>query len=233
MQESEANPARRPLTRDELQAVFDRADEEVSRRRDAGRKGAIAAYHDATMLKVAHGWGRRANEAVMLEVHDFYRNPKVPIFDGFGFLRVRSGKASRGSPPKPRAVATVMPWAVDAVRDYLDNVLPMMRGATSTRALWLSERGARVGKRALGDRFAQYRDELGLDRALTPHCLRHSYATHLIEDGHDPMFVQRQLGHAYQSTTGIYTHVSAEFANRILRDALDRVPHLLSLKGTP
>jgi len=233
VQGSEANPARRPLTRDELQAVFDRADEEVDRRLDAGRKGAIAAYRDATMLKVAYGWGLRANEAVMLEVHDFYRNPKVPIFDDFGFLRVRFGKASRGSPPKPRAVATVMPWAVDAVRDYLDNVLPMMRGATSTCSLWLSERGERVGKRALGDRFAQYRDELGLDRSLTPHCLRHSYATHLIEDGHDPTFVQRQLGHAYQSTTGIYTHVSAEFANRILQDALDRVPQFDTMKGTP
>ena len=233
VQDSEANPARRPLTRDELQALFDRADDEVGHRLDAGRKGAVAAYRDATMLKVTYGWGLRANEAVMLEVHDFYRNSKVPIFDDFGFLRVRFGKASRGSPPKPRAVATVMPWTVDAVRDYLTNVLPLMPGSTSTRALWLSERGDRVGKRALGDRFAQYRDELGLDRALTPHCLRHSYATHLIEDGHDALFVQRQLGHAYQSTTGIYTHVSAEFANRILREALERVPQLSTLKETP
>lgn len=233
VQDTEGDPARRPLTRDELQALFDRADEEVGRRLDDGRKGAVAAYRDAIMLKVAYGWGLRANETVMLEVHDFYRNPKVPLFENFGFLRVRHGKASRGSPPKPRAVATVMPWTVDAVRDFLENVRPLMRGADGRRTMWLSERGDRVGKRVLGDRFAQYRDELGLDRALSPHCLRHSYATHLTEDGHDPLFVQRQLGHAYQSTTGIYTHVSTEFANRMMQDALDRLPQLDALRGTP
>jgi site-specific recombinase XerD len=69
------------------------------------------------------------------------------------------------------------------------------------------------------------RDELELDPRLIPHCLRHSHATHLIEGGHDPVFV-RQLGHAYQSTTGIYTHVSEEFANRLLKEALSRVPAL-------
>ena len=229
VQDYEGDPRRRPLTRRELQRLFDRADREVGARLAGKRKGAGSAYRDATLLKVLYGWGLRAREALMLDIVDFYRNPKLPDFGDYGFLRVRYGKASRGSPPKPRTIATVMPWTVDAVADYVDNVLPLMR-VDSEPALWWSERGTRLGQRSLNDRFAELRDELGMDPRLTPHCLRHSYATHLIEDGHDPVFVQRQLGHAYQSTTGIYTHVSEEFANRLLKDALARVPALTTMK---
>ncbi len=229
LQEYEGDPRRRPLTRRELQLLFDRADAEVDTRLAVGRKGAAAAYRDATLLKVVYAWGLRAREAIMLDTTDFYRNPKVPELEDFGFVRVRFGKASRGSPPKPRTVASVMPWAVDALRDYVENVLPLMRTPESA-ALWFSERSRRLGVRSLSDRFALYRDDLGLDTALSPHCLRHSFATHLIEDGHDPVFVQRQLGHAYQSTTGIYTHVSEDFANALLQEALGRVPQFADLK---
>lgn len=220
VQDYEGDPRRRPLTRSELQLLFDRADDEVEARVSTGRKGAASAYRDATLLKVIYSWGLRAREALMLDTVDFYANPKLPAFNDFGFLRVRYGKASRGSPPKPRTVASVLPWAVAAVEDYVRNVLPLVRTGTAS-AMWISERGTRLGTRSLNDKFAQLRDDIGLDFRLTPHCLRHSYATHLIEDGHDPVFVQRQLGHAYQSTTGIYTHVSAEFANRMLASALD------------
>ena len=54
------------------------------------------------------------------------------------------------------------------------------------------------------------------------HCLRHSYVSHLIEDGVDPLFVQQQVGHCYASTTALYTSVSSDFRNRALRAALDR-----------
>ena len=53
------------------------------------------------------------------------------------------------------------------------------------------------------------------------HCLRHSYATHLIEDGYDPLFVQQQVGHSHASTTALYTSVSSDFRTRTLRRALD------------
>ena len=70
-------------------------------------------------------------------------------------------------------------------------------------------------------RFAEYRDDLGFDAALHPHCLRHSYVTHLIEDGFDPLFVQQQVGHRWGSTTALYTGVSGDYRNRTLRRALD------------
>ena len=56
---------------------------------------------------------------------------------------------------------------------------------------------------------------------LVPHCLRHSRVTHQIEDGVDPVFVQRQVGHRYQSTTAIYSGVSGDFMNTMMRKALD------------
>lgn len=88
-----------------------------------------------------------------------------------------------------------------------------MRYSTG-RALWPSERGLRIGLQRLDSRFAAYRDAVGLDPALEFHSLRRSYITHLIEDGHDPLFVQHQVGHDHASTTAIYTCVSSDFRAR-------------------
>jgi site-specific recombinase XerD len=222
LQDYEGRPGRRPLTRGELQRIFDRADAAVEECLKSRRKGALPAYRDATLLKVAYAWGLRANEAVHLDVTDFYANPHVPEFGRHGILQVRHGKAPRGSAPKRRPVVSLHAWAVDAVQDYIDNIWPVTR-AEGSNALWLTERGTRLKPRELLDCFARLRDELGLDRDLSPHCLRHSYVTHLVEDGVDPTFVQQQVGHAYQSTTAIYTAVSGDFANKMMRQALKKV----------
>lgn len=75
--------------------------------------------------------------------------------------------------------------------------------------LWPTERQGRIRLAHIDDRFADWRDELGLDPVLHPHCLRHSYVTHLIEDGFDPLFVQQQVGHRWGSTTALYTECRA------------------------
>ena len=62
----------------------------------------------------------------------------------------------------------------------------------------------------------------GLPAGLSVHCLRHSYISHLTEDGADPLFVQQQAGHSWASTTAVYTTVGADARNRMLRSALDR-----------
>ena len=114
-----------------------------------------------------------------------------------------------------------MPWAVEAVQEYLAEVRPAY-GASATSALWLTERGGRISTRHINERFAAYRDALGLPVELTPHCLRHSYVSHLVEDGVDPLFVQQQVGHSWASTTAIYTSVSSDYKNKVLRQALAR-----------
>ena len=67
-------------------------------------------------------------------------------------------------------------------------------------AVWLTERAARISARQVDDRFAQFRALAGLPAELSVHCLRHSYVSHLIEDGVDPLFVQQQVGHSWAST---------------------------------
>jgi len=217
----EGRPERRPFARAELQAFFDFADERVAAVRQRGRKGWLAAFRDATLFKVTYAWGLRRREAAMLDVADFSANPAAPELGGFGTLAVRYGKAMRSSPPRRRQVATVMPWAAEAVAEYLAEVRPRY-GLPGHPALWLTERGERISVRHLDERFAAYRDAAGLPGFLTPHCLRHSYVSHLIEDGADPVFVQHQVGHSWASTTAGYTSVGADHANRMLRAALDR-----------
>lgn len=219
--EFEARPGNRPLTRQELQAVFDFADEQVDRARRLGRKGWVAAFRDAALFKVIYAWGLRRREAARLDVTDFSANAAAPEFGRYGTLLVRYGKASRGGPPKRRSVLTVMPWAVEIVEQYLHEVRPLYDPGGHP-ALWLTERGQRLGVDRVSERFAQYRDALGLPSELGPHCLRHSFITHLIEDGFDQLFVQQQVGHTWGSTTALYTGVSGDFKNRTLRAALDR-----------
>ena len=216
----EGRPGRRPFTRLELQTLFDFADERVVVVRRRGRKGWLAAFRDATLFKVTYAWGLRRREAAMLDVADFTANPAAPELGRFGSLAVRYGKAMRGSPPRRRTVATVMPWAAEVVDEYLSEVRPAY-SMDGHPALWLTERGGRISVRQVDERFAAYRDAAGLASELTPHCLRHSYVSHLVEDGVDPLFVQQQVGHSWASTTAGYTSVSGDFKNRMLRAALD------------
>ena len=113
-----------------------------------------------------------------------------------------------------------MGWAAESVAEWVDEVRPNYAAAGTT--MWPTERRARIGTDALSHRFAEYRDAIGLDRSLGPHCLRHSYASHLLEDGFDHLFVQQQLGHSWGSTTAIYTSVGSDYKNTALRRALDR-----------
>ena len=219
--EHEGRPERRPLTRAELQAFFDAADGHVERAAGWRRKGWLAAFRDATLFKVVYGWGLRRREAAMLDVADFAPSPAAPEFGALGVCHVRYGKAMRGSPPRRRAVAAVMPWAVAALAQYIDEVRPRY-GAHAHPALWLTERGERISPRSVDERFAAWRKAAGLPRELSVHCLRHSYVSHLIEDGADPLFVQFQAGHSWASTTAAYTTVGQDARNRMLRAALAR-----------
>src|SRR5258708_15735034 len=128
----EGRPEARPFTREELQRFMDYADEQVDRAVRSGRKGALAAYRDATIFKVIYGWGLRRTETARLDVADFGRNPRAPRFGRYGTLNVRYGKAKRGQPPRRRNGLSVMGWAVEAVAHYVGGVRPRI-GAPATR----------------------------------------------------------------------------------------------------
>ena len=108
----------------------------------------------------------------MLDVTDCAANPAAPELGGLGICHVRYGKAMRGSPPRRRAVATVMPWAAESLAQYIGQVRPCY-GAGNHPALWLTERGGRISARQIDDRFAAWRAAAGLPDELSVHCLRH------------------------------------------------------------
>jgi site-specific recombinase XerD len=219
--EQEARPSRRPLTKVECQALFDAADARVEAVCVGEKKGFAPAFRDATMLKVVYAFGLRRRELVMLERCDLGPNPAAPEFGDFGVIHVRFAKASNGSPPRRRGVLTVMAWSVAVLSEWVDDVLVAWRPDAS--GLWPSERHERVSTDRVNAAFAACAADAGLPPGLSPHCLRHAYVSHLIEDGFDPLFVQQQVGHRSASTTAIYTAVSSDYRTRALRSALDKM----------
>lgn len=222
----DAVPAgRRAFTLQELQRLFDHLDDLVDREHADGSKRWLPAYRDSIAFKLCYAYGLRRRELTMLDVHDFGPNPHVPAYGAFGAVTIRWAKGTAGSGPRRRTVLTV---------PQFDWVVPMLQVWTSpghrdrfttaerSAAMWPSERRDRVMLGTLGDAFAAARDAAGLPRELGLHCLRHSYVTHLIEAGYDPTFVQTQVGHAYASTTSLYTSVSADFKHKTIQQMIAR-----------
>jgi integrase/recombinase XerC len=220
----EGRPGRRPLTYTELEQLFDYLDDRVERIAGSGRKGSLGALRDAQVFKTAYAFGLRRNELCRLDVADLRPNPHVREWGTYGSLHVRYGKAVRGGVPRRRTVLAVpeFDWAVAGLRQWVEQARPLFAVADHP-ALWVTERLTRVSLRYFDQRFAQLRAEVGLDKDLSLHCLRHSYVTHLVEFGYPERFVQEQVGHAYASTTALYTSVSNDFKNKTLQAALKRV----------
>ena len=193
----EGMPGRRPLDYDELDALFEVADARVEMLRRQGRKGALDALRDAQLLKTIYAWGLRRREALGLDMVDLRSNAKTPQWGRFGLVHVRHGKSSKGSIPKRRSVLSLpeFDWAIEGLRVYVEQVREKFSPGANP-GLWPSE--------------------------LTLHSLRHSYVTHLIELGYAEQFVQTQVGHAYASTTAIYTSVTDDYRNRVLAAAIDK-----------
>ncbi|MFF7897087.1 tyrosine-type recombinase/integrase [Streptomyces sp. NPDC007907] len=219
--EYEGDSERRPLTYDEVQALFDAADGRVEDIRARRRKGALAAMRDAVLLKTVYAYGLRRQEAVRLDLHDLRRNPKAPSYGRFGAIFIRYGKSSKGGPPKRRTVFTVpeFDWVVELLDHYIEEIRPLASPGKHP-ALWITERLSRISMRRLDEAFETARTMAGLPTELNLHCLRHSYVTHLIEFDYPERFVQDQVGHEYASTTAIYSGVSDEYRNRLVQRSL-------------
>jgi integrase/recombinase XerD len=171
---------------------------------------------DRAVLEVLYGTGVRISELVGLSLADL-------DLDG-ALLRV-FGKGS-----KERAVPVGRP-ARRALESWLD---PGGRGAVEperwarrgdAEAVFLNARGGRLTRAGAWLVVKKYGDRVGLGPKLTPHVLRHSYATHLLDHGADIRAVQELLGHASISTTQVYTRVSSERLSQVYREAHPRAGH--------
>jgi integrase/recombinase XerC len=112
---------------------------------------------------------------------------------------------------KRERLALLGPQAVDAVRLWLDQRAALAGPrAAKQPALFLNHRGSRLTSRSVGRLLEKYLAQAGLDPRTSPHTLRHSFATHLLDAGADIRSVQELLGHRSLGTTQIYTHVSTQ-----------------------
>jgi integrase/recombinase XerD len=148
---------------------------------------------DAAMLETLYATGLRVSELIALTLDDVN-------LDG-GYLRA-SGKGRKQRLVPMGEVATAQ------LREYRDQHRRHFVKQPSERALFLSNRGKPMTRQAFWKLLRRYAAAAGIDRHLSPHTLRHSFATHLLEGGADLRAVQAMLGHVDISTTQIYTHVS-------------------------
>lgn len=148
---------------------------------------------DRAMMEVIYATGLRVSELCHLTINDWWHDPP----------RVRClGKGS-----KERYVPMghlALEWLVR----YLEHVRPALACVRSEDYLFLNRRGASLSRQGFWKILKQYGVQAGIDKTLTPHTIRHSFATHLLENGADLRAVQEMLGHQDISTTQIYTHVS-------------------------
>ena len=166
VQDNEQNPEKRPFTKQELQDFFDHADDQVTLIASAKKKGWLPTYRDAVMFKVAYSYGVRFNELRHLQTVDFSRNPHAPEFGRYGVVKVRYGKAKKGSPPKRRTVLTVFDWTPDIITDWLTHGQPYLDDGID---LFPSERGSLVAENTLLRRFRRYCNDLELSGGLDLH----------------------------------------------------------------
>ncbi|ALX05427.1 site-specific tyrosine recombinase XerD [Aeromicrobium erythreum] len=163
----------------------------------AGAAGTSLAKRDRALLEVLYGTGARISEAVGLDVDD------LDLDEGTALLRGKGGK---------QRIVPVGSYAAAALGDYLTVARPGLVSATGRggAALFLNARGGRLSRQSAWTVLSRAARAAGVDADVSPHTLRHSFATHLLDGGADVRVVQELLGHASVTTTQIYTLVTVD-----------------------
>jgi integrase/recombinase XerD len=154
-----------------------------------------AAIRDRALLELMYASGLRASETISLDVSD--------VDLEHGLVRAR-GKGSK------ERLVPVGGKAIAAVRVYLRGGRPRLLRSADERKLFLNFRGGPLTRQGLYKIVLRHAEAAGLSDRMSPHTLRHSFATHLLSGGCDLRSVQEMLGHADLSTTQLYTHLSGE-----------------------
>jgi integrase/recombinase XerD len=171
------------LTLPEVEALLAAADERT-----------VAGRRDRAMIELLYSTGLRVSELVKLKVHD------VNLRDGY-VITLGKGRKER--------VVPVGRQAKEKVEAYLATSRPVLLKGTTSPTLFVTPRRAGFSRMGFWKLLRRYALKAGISKPLSPHKLRHSFATHLLERGADLRAVQAMLGHADLSTTQIYTHVNA------------------------
>ena len=174
----------------------------------SGSAGTTLALRDRALLEVLYGTGARISEAVGLDVDD------LDTVDGTVLLRGKGGK---------ERLVPVGSYALEAVDAYLVRGRPELVAAGSgTAALFLNARGGRLSRQSAWAVLVRAAERAGITRDVSPHTLRHSFATHLLDGGADVRVVQELLGHASVTTTQVYTLVTVDNLREVFATAHPR-----------
>lgn len=149
---------------------------------------------DQAMLELLYASGMRVSECINLDVEDVHLT--------MGFVRC-TGKGGK------ERIIPLGKSALKSCQTYLElGRMDLLKSGEKTDAMFINQRGKRLTRQGFWKLLKQHAQKAGIQKELTPHTLRHSFATHLLENGADIRAVQEMLGHADISTTQIYTHVS-------------------------
>jgi integrase/recombinase XerD len=168
---------------------------------------------DRAMLEFLYATGARISEACGLSLGDFDHEEQLVRLFG-------KGSKERIVPYGRHAAAALAEWLGPSGRPHLEPQRWARRG--DAEAVFLNLRGARLSRQAAWAMVKKYGDRTGVGHKLSPHVLRHSCATHLLDHGADLRIVQELLGHASISTTQVYTKVSQERLFDVYRSAHPR-----------
>ncbi len=188
-----------PRTWRKLPSVLSR--DEVSRLIESPGRGALG-LRDRAMLELMYATGVRVSELTALALTD--------IDIRGGYVRVMGkGRKERIVPLSRTCIA----W----IKRYLRELRPDLDRGRGEERVFLNRRGGPLSRVGVWKILNQHMKSSGMDRKASPHTLRHSFATHLLEGGADLRAVQEMLGHSDISTTQIYTHISREYLKEVHR----------------
>src|SRR4051812_2455460 len=174
--------------------------EEVERLLAAPTLDDPLAFRDRAMLELAYGAGLRVSEWISVGVRDVLMEDKlVRVF----------GKGSK------ERLVPIGRSAIGAIATYTRELRPRLEKGGGKGVLFLNARGEPLTRMGAWKILRRYVERAGITKAVSPHTLRHSFATHLLEGGADLRAVQEMLGHADISTTQIYTHVDREYLRKV------------------
>jgi len=176
---------------------------------ESARRVRLLEIRDQAILELFYSSGLRIGEAVQIDIGDIDLEMRGLIVKGKG---------------RKERMAPIGRKAAEALALYLSQSRPALTESPSDRSdpLLVSWRGKRLSTRGLYEIIMKHLRRLGMTRHLTPHTLRHTFATHLLEGGADLRSVQELLGHARMSSTQIYTHVSGERIKKVYESAHPR-----------
>jgi integrase/recombinase XerD len=183
----------------------------------AGAAGTPLALRDRALLEVLYGTGARISEAVGLDVDD------LDVDEGAEGTVLLRGKGSK------ERIVPVGSYAREAVAAYLVRARPALlaegnvaTASTTAGALFLNARGGRLSRQSAWAVLVKAAERAGVTKDVSPHTLRHSFATHLLDGGADVRVVQELLGHASVTTTQVYTLVTVDNLREVFATAHPR-----------